>query len=129
METLGSFLRYAREQRGIQAQVVAKAIGVSKAYVGDIEKDRRMPAEETLRALVEYLDVSYDEALAYAGKLDRKTRQYLLAHPTAMKLLRRIAEIDLDEERIVRLMAEIDFEETRLAGMVELVSKIAQRSA
>lgn len=107
MKTLGSFIRAARTQAGVESRTLAVLLGVSPSYISDIELDRRVPAEPVLRGLAEHLGLDYSAVLAYAGKLDIETRQYLLDHPTAMKLLLRVARAELDDPALTQLVAQV----------------------
>lgn len=59
--TLGSFLKEKRMERGLGLREFAKMAGFSFSYYNDIEKDRRMPADKKLVAIIKALDLKDDD--------------------------------------------------------------------
>ncbi|MVU77148.1 helix-turn-helix domain-containing protein [Nocardia sp. ET3-3] len=55
-------LRQRREQLGIDVQTIVKEAGLSRGYWVLIEGDRRIPAEDKLKTLIEVLEFEADEA-------------------------------------------------------------------
>lgn len=54
---IGKIIRKARISKKQTQQEVAKAIGISRNYLSDVENGRYMPSVETLFALVAYLKI------------------------------------------------------------------------
>jgi len=61
MQTLGQHLREVREKRQISIRRLAKTIGVTAAYLSDIELGRRHPSEVVMASLAKALHTSIDD--------------------------------------------------------------------
>jgi transcriptional regulator with XRE-family HTH domain len=61
METLGSFIRKSREAKDISLREFARRIGISAAFVSDIELGRRFPSEDMLLKIAEELNQNAEE--------------------------------------------------------------------
>lgn len=59
----GENLRIARKDRGFTAEVLAKFLGISTAYVGLIERGERCPSMETFLKICEFFGESYEDML------------------------------------------------------------------
>lgn len=65
---LGFFLQSAREQKQLSLRAVQKAIGVSNAYLSQIESGKiKQPSPTILHKLSELYEVSYEEITKLAG--------------------------------------------------------------
>ena len=58
---LGTLIRTRREKLGISIRSAAKSIGVSAAFMSDLELARRLPSDETLKSISAKLFLSVDE--------------------------------------------------------------------
>lgn len=62
--TFGLFISRKREEKGISLRKTAKALGISPAYMCDVEHDRRGPfSYETLLTLSNLLGFSKEETM------------------------------------------------------------------
>lgn len=111
MTPFGLELRRLRAQKQLSQKEMARAIGVSPAYLSALEHGRRgMPSWPLLQKIIGYLNIIWDEA-------DHLQRLALISHPRvtidtqglspqatelANLLAMRISE--LDEERLERLI-------------------------
>ena len=76
METLGSYLKKIRKQKGLSLKKVEKAAGVSNAYLSQIERNlRNAPHPEILKRLAAVYDVPLEEVLRVAGYLEDESQQ------------------------------------------------------
>ena len=67
-QDLGTFLRLARQQKGLSLREVEGVAGVSNAYLSQLEGNKvKGPAPPILHRLAEVYEVSYAEALRLAG--------------------------------------------------------------
>jgi HTH-type transcriptional regulator, competence development regulator len=67
-QSLGSFLRAARERRGLALRAVERACGVSNAYLSQLESGKiRQPSPLVLHKLAELYEVPYGLMLERAG--------------------------------------------------------------
>lgn len=103
-KTLGEVVRQARTEKGVSLRQQAGKLGMSPSYLSDIENDRRVPAEPVLESLAELLDLDFDDLMTVAGRFGESTERYLKSHPLGVKLLRRIARMNLRDEELDRLM-------------------------
>jgi transcriptional regulator with XRE-family HTH domain len=62
---LGQRIRELREERDVSLRELAKKLGVSAAFLSDIELGRRYPSEENLKDLARMLGVSFDNLKAH----------------------------------------------------------------
>lgn len=111
MTPFGLELRRLRAQKQLSQKEMARAIGVSPAYLSALEHGRRgMPSWALLQKIIGYLNIIWDEA-------DQLQRLALISHPRitidtqdlspratelANLLAQRIGE--LDEEQLQRLI-------------------------
>lgn len=80
----GRLLRKARQRAGKTLQQVARAVGVTVAYVSDVERGTRSVSAQRLRAIAKACAMTQDETrevLRVSGCLPPKVLQYLLKHP------------------------------------------------
>lgn len=64
----GERISYLRCERNLTREQLCKIIGVSKRTIVAYEQGTRDPSVKTLRALVEYFNVSADYILGYTNK-------------------------------------------------------------
>ena len=69
METLGTFIRRARDEKDISLREFARRLGVSAAFASDIELGRRFPSDDMLEKIAEVLD----SELTTLRRLDTRT--------------------------------------------------------
>lgn len=63
MTPFGEKLRQLRDERGISQKEMAKAIGVSAAYLSALEHGRRgQPTWDKLQRIIQYFNIIWDEA-------------------------------------------------------------------
>lgn len=72
MKTFGQILRELRNQRDVTGEELGKAISVSKNAISNWENNRRMPDNETIKAIAEYFEVSTDFLLGVVSSNKRK---------------------------------------------------------
>lgn len=105
--TLGNYLHNVRMQADVGVRELGRRIGVSASYVSDIERGRRIPSSELLMSIAETVGADADTLFALAGRIPSETKHYLRSHHSAMGLLRRIAELNLNDEQLKSLLDEI----------------------
>lgn len=106
--TLGEFLRDARVAADLSLRDLAKQLDVSPSYLSDIENDRRVPAEDVVRALAEHLTLDADTLLAMAGRFGEETERYMKKHPAAGILFRKISSKNLSNDALQKLLETAD---------------------
>lgn len=74
----GSYIRAAREARGVTLNGLAPRMGLSPAYWSRIELERENPPrDEVLELLVKELDLDRDDVFVQAGRLPPEMRSHL----------------------------------------------------
>jgi transcriptional regulator with XRE-family HTH domain len=71
---LGRALRLARDDRGLSQEDLAGNAGVSRTYLGEIERGEKCPSVCVVDALARALDMPSHELLKLADDLDRLLR-------------------------------------------------------
>lgn len=59
----GHRLRTYRKEKGLTIEKLAKQVGLSPNYLGDVERGKKLPSMATFIRLVNVLDISADEPL------------------------------------------------------------------
>jgi len=107
-KTLGEHIRDARVAKGSSLRELARQLTITPSYLSDIENDRRVPAEQVLRAIANLLQLDFDTLMAMAGRLSAKAERYMKRHPTAGMLFRRISDQNLPEEELKKLLMKVE---------------------
>lgn len=80
----GSYLRQIREKKEISLRELAKKIGVSGAFLSDIELGRRFPSADKIELLAKELKVSLEELQKYDFRDEaEEIRKMMFADPRA----------------------------------------------
>lgn len=106
--SLGEILRQARIEKGVSLRGLARQLSITPSYLSDIENDRRVPAEEVLQRMADFLGLAFDDLMTRAGRFGEQTEQYMRKQPEAVRLFRRISEADLSEAALRELQRSID---------------------
>lgn len=95
---IGMTVRQIRLERGFTLQALADESGISKSYLGDIEKGRKNPTTDVIEAIAQALDVPARQLLYHAAL----TEEDGLGLPGQLSL-----EVDVDEEAELRELARL----------------------
>ena len=99
-EKFGWFVRQRREAKGISLRQMAKMIGVSPAYISQVERGRfAPPAEDKVTAIAGILDLDVDELLAVAGKVSSDVTHIIKKNPIEIAGFVRSTRGMSDDER------------------------------
>lgn len=91
--TFGEKLRQLREEHDLSLRELASKIGVSAAFLSDVELGRRFPSEAKLALLAEQLKVSVDELREFDFRDEAESiRKMMFADPAAGVAFRTVAE-------------------------------------
>lgn len=110
VKTLGDHLRETRIQQEKSLRQLAKDLNVTPSYLSDIENNRRVPAEAVLLKISQVLKLNFNELMSLAGRFGEKAEKYVRRQPMAVQLFRRIAEENLDEEKLKHLLDQVEKE-------------------
>ena len=91
---LGTVIRTTRTMAGLTLRACAKHVGISPSYLSDIENGRRIPAENVLGKIADVLRMDIDMLMAMGGRLGKRVKYYMRCNPTAIVLLRKLAEVN-----------------------------------
>jgi transcriptional regulator with XRE-family HTH domain len=67
---LGAELRRAREEAGLSQEQLARATGIDRAYISELERDKNSPTVDRLVKLSRAMGIRASVLLARAEKLD-----------------------------------------------------------
>jgi transcriptional regulator with XRE-family HTH domain len=110
IKTLGDRIRESRVQKEKSLRQLAKDLDVTPSYLSDIENNRRVPAEAVLLKISRVLEINFNELMSLAGRFGEKAEKYVRKQPMAVQLFRRIAEENLDEEKLKHLIDLVEKE-------------------
>lgn len=80
----GSFLRQIREEKNISLRELAKKIGVSGAFLSDIELGRRFPAADKIELLAQEIGIPIEELQKYDFRNEaEEIRKMMFSDPQA----------------------------------------------
>ena len=82
MKTLGEHIRELREERDLSLRELATRIGVSAAFMSDVELGRRHPSDKHMAAVVEALGTSLEDLRQFDTRPPlREFRRATLSNP------------------------------------------------
>jgi transcriptional regulator with XRE-family HTH domain len=91
--TFGDKLRGLREEKGLSLRELASSIGISAAFLSDVELGRRFPSADKLDLLARKLGVKAEELRKYDFRDEaEKIRRMMFANPAAGLAFRTVAE-------------------------------------
>ena len=89
----GSKLREEREKKNISLRELAKKIGVSGAFLSDIELGRRFPSQDNIELLAKEIGIPVEELSQYDFRDEAESiRQMMFADPKAGMAFRTLKE-------------------------------------
>lgn len=106
--TLGEVIHDARAKLELSLRDVTKKLDITPSYLSDIENDRRIPSEEVLTKLADFLHLEYDDLMARAGRLGEEAVRYLMKTPAAGVLFRRLAQNQASDQTMAELLKEAE---------------------
>lgn len=74
-KTLGQFIRELRERRDMSLREVARKLGVSAAFLSDVELGRRHPSDKVLTEIARILRTPLDDLRRYDTRVPVKDIQ------------------------------------------------------
>ena len=102
--SLGSEIRRLRFEVDVTLRSFAKKIGVSAAYLSDIEHNRRRPAEKVLRRIASELRVAgatYEMLAELDTRLDPEIRAWIAETPGVNAMLRTVRDSDRSLDDVI----------------------------
>src|SRR5947208_1642216 len=107
MPDLGELIRQKRLSRSWSLRKLGEEIGVTAAYVGDIEANRRLPSSELRQRISSTLDIAPEDLEAADSRLSSDVREWIEERPHLVSLLRSLRaspESDMLIQRLARFL-------------------------
>lgn len=100
-ETLGEFIRIAREKRELTLRRFAEHVGISAAHQSDIEHNRRKPSPPLMKKMAEALGVDLEELNARDARMPADMKEWVEKHPELTNLLKELRKSGRPVEDLV----------------------------
>src|SRR6266705_1526205 len=96
-KTLGKRIKLEREKKRISLRKFAEMLGISAAYLVDIEKDRRPPTEELLQKTADLLDIPVATFDEFSPDVPKAVKDWLDKNPLLGKVMSLLRKGSPDE--------------------------------
>ncbi len=101
---LGKRIRELREERDLSLREFAKTLGLSAAFVSDVELGRRHPSDKVLAKMAQILETTLEELRAFDTRAPVEDIKRLSNEDPAYGLaLRRVISEKVTPEELIRL--------------------------
>jgi transcriptional regulator with XRE-family HTH domain len=107
MSELGELIRKQRQARNWSLRRLGEEIGVTAAYVGDIEANRRQPSPELKQRIASVLNIAADDLEAADSRFSSDLREWVEERPqliSALRSLKASPEADMLIQRFARFL-------------------------
>ncbi len=105
MITIGERIRQLREDKDMSLRELAKTIGVSAAYLSDVELGRRYPSDKHLRAIVRALGTPLEELKAHDTRPPmRDLRRMTLSDPEYGYAFRQLIDRNISPQELLEFV-------------------------
>ncbi len=109
--SFGGNLRDLREKKGISLRVLANKIGVSAAFLSDIELGRRFPSDDRIEMLAAEIGVSAEDLKKFDFRDEAESiRQLMFSDPAvgmAFRTVRNKIESGMPAEKIQERLSDL----------------------
>jgi transcriptional regulator with XRE-family HTH domain len=113
----GEYLAELRASKNIRLTAAAREIGITAAYLKEIEKGLKLPSDMLIRTISDYYEIPEDELFRRWGKIPLLAREQFNDMPELQKVLADVRKQKLSEDDKQRMLDEI----------TELYKKFLQR--
>jgi transcriptional regulator with XRE-family HTH domain len=127
MAELGELIKAKRLARKLSLRELGAALGVTGAYVADIEANRRLPSPELRERLSSVLEIPSDELAAADHRLTAEMREWIEDRPQLGALLRSLRsspESDMLIQRLARFFNRRSLPQVASAFLVTWESEL-----
>ena len=108
MKSFGKLIRKERGEQGIGLREMARAIGISPAYLSRIERCKEPPPRpEIIKKIAAALALDPDVLFRLSSSTDPEIVDFLNKQPEAMKLIRLLKDSRITSEEYSRLYEAI----------------------
>jgi transcriptional regulator with XRE-family HTH domain len=102
MKTLGQIICELREEQGLSLQKLGKQLGVSAAFLSDIEKGHRYPSEKVLKGIAQVLGSTFADLRQYDPRLPLDDLKRLAeSNPLYAVALRKVIEKNVSPQDLM----------------------------
>jgi transcriptional regulator with XRE-family HTH domain len=109
MKTLGQKIRELREAKDLSLRELAKKLGVSAAFLSDIELGRRFPSDDVMAKIARILEVKAEDLRALDARPPvEDLKRISAANPTYGFALRRIVEGNVPAEELMKFVKQVE---------------------
>ena len=116
MKTCGELIREARQAQGYSVRFVAREVELAASYLSDIELGRRIPSEKVIHQLCSLLGMDFDVLMQKAGRMGEDTETYLKSSALVGRLLRQMAQEQVNEDGLRLLLNTVSKMNKRYKG-------------
>jgi transcriptional regulator with XRE-family HTH domain len=102
--TIGEVIHDRRATLKLSLRDLTKQLEITPSYLSDIENNRRVPSEQVLAKLADFLQLDYDDLMARAGRFGDDAVRYMKKTPAAGLLFRRLAEGQASRETVEEIL-------------------------
>jgi transcriptional regulator with XRE-family HTH domain len=102
--TIGEVIHDRRATLKLSLRDLTKQLEITPSYLSDIENNRRVPSEQVLAKLADFLKLDYDDLMARAGRFGDDAVRYMKKTPAAGLLFRRLAEEQASRETVEEIL-------------------------
>lgn len=113
----GEYLAELRASKNIRLTAASREIGITPAYLKEIEKGLKLPSDMIIRIIADYYEISEDELFRRWGKIPLLAREQFNEMPELQKVLADVRKQKLSE----------DDKQCMLDEITELYKKFLQR--
>jgi transcriptional regulator with XRE-family HTH domain len=107
MLTLGERIRQLRQEKDLSLRELAKSVGVSAAFLSDVELGRRYPSDKHLAALAKALPTSVEDLRQYDTRPPiSDLRRMTISNPEFGFAFRQLIENKVKPEELIRFVEE-----------------------
>src|SRR5438034_645081 len=106
MAELGELIKKKRLAREWSLRDLGEKLGVTPAYVADIEADRRLPSPDLRARISSILDIPKEELAAADNRLSPDLRDWIEEHPQLNAFLRSL-RASAEPEKLIRRLSKL----------------------
>jgi transcriptional regulator with XRE-family HTH domain len=119
--TTGSRVAEYRKIKDLSQQELADILGVSRGYIGDIERDRSDPSSNFLTLFASKLNVSADWILTGEGEMEKGKHKCPTTDLKIVKMAELLDGLNEDQQREIFTIAE---EKKRFNNLERMVQQL-----
>lgn len=105
MKTLGQIIRELREKKDLSLRELAKKLGISAAFLCDIELGRRFPSEKVLSDMAKELGTSLEDLRSYDTRAPLEDlRRLASSNPLYGIAFRKLIDKEIPPDELIKYL-------------------------